>query len=208
MGFDTGVLIDTTHPTWDFKPGYVDWLEQWKQPHNPTSWLANSCVWYSQIITKKLGKRRFAQYVKQLNYGNKDVAGDKEMNNGLTHCWLSSSLAIAPREQIQFLEKLVGNKLSVSLKAHNMTKQAMFIENLPNDWKLYGKTGNGSQRNAKGSKIQDKQVGWFVGFASKKNHIITFAYLIADDEKQATYASLRAKAALKKRLNRILKAIS
>ena len=49
MGFDSGILLDDTHPTCDFKPGYVDCLERWKQPHNPKMWLANSCVWYSQM---------------------------------------------------------------------------------------------------------------------------------------------------------------
>lgn len=45
MGFDSGILVDETHPTWDFKPVYVNWLDRWKQPHNPKLWLANSCVW-------------------------------------------------------------------------------------------------------------------------------------------------------------------
>ena len=56
MGFDSHILIDETHPTWEFTSGYVDWLERWKQPHNPKLWLANSCVWYSQVM-EKLGKR-------------------------------------------------------------------------------------------------------------------------------------------------------
>ena len=76
MGFDSGILVDETHPTWDFKSGYVDWLERWKQPHNPKLWLANSCVWYSQIITQKLGMKRFTEYTKLLNYGNQDTSAE------------------------------------------------------------------------------------------------------------------------------------
>ena len=76
MGFDSGILIDETHTSWDFKPGYVDWLERWKQSHNPKLWLANSCVWYSQIITQKLAMQQFSKYTASFNYGNHDVSGD------------------------------------------------------------------------------------------------------------------------------------
>jgi beta-lactamase class D len=204
MGFDSGILVDETHPTWDFKSGYVDWLERWKQPHNPKLWLANSCVWYSQIITQKLGIKRFTEYTKLLNYGNQDTSGDKGMNNGLTNCWLSSSLSISPQEQINFLNQLVVNKLPVSIDAQEKTKNIMCQETLPSGWELYGKTGNGSQLDADGNKIKDRQVGWFVGFVRKGEKIITFVQLVADEDKQDTYASQRAKAALKDRISNVL----
>lgn len=204
MGYDSGILIDETHPTWKFKPGYIDWLAKWKQPHNPTQWLTNSCVWYSQVVTKRLGLPRFAKYTKRLNYGNQDVSGDKGQHNGLTHCWLSSSLTISPAEQIQFLEQLVDQRLPVSVKAQVMTKHIMFIENLPNGWKLYGKTGSGSQLDAKGRKRKDRQIGWFIGFVEKGEDVITFAYFIADDKPHHTFASVRAKAALHKRIGALV----
>jgi beta-lactamase class D len=204
MGFDSGILVDGTHPTWVFEPGYVDWLDSWKQPHNTKLWLVNSCVWYSQIITKKLGMKQFTEYTKRFNYGNKDTSGDKGMNNGLTNCWLSSSLAISPKEQIDFMNKLVANKFSMSIDAQGKTKNIMYQEILSNGWKLYGKTGNGFQLDADGNKIQDRQVGWFVGFVKKDKKIMTFAYLIADEDKQDIYASLRAKAALKESIIKLI----
>ena len=204
MGFDADILMDETHPNWDFKPGYVDWLERWKQPHNPKLWLTNSCVWYSQIITKKLGENKFSEYISSFEYGNQDISGDKGMNNGLTNCWLSSSLTISPKEQIHFLNKLVANSLPVSVNAQEKTKNIMFQEFLSNGWELYGKTGNGPQLDDNGNKIEDRQVGWFVGFLRKGEKIFTFVQLIADDTKQETYASLRAKAVLKDRIKRIL----
>lgn len=137
MGFDSRILFDETHPTWDFEPSYVDWLDSWKQPHNPKLWFANSCVWYSQIMTQKLGMKRFTKYVKLLNYGNQDTSGDKGMNNGLSNCWLSSSLSISPQEQINFLNQLVVNKLPVSLDAQGKTKNIMYQGLLSNGWELY-----------------------------------------------------------------------
>ena len=204
MGFDSGILIDETHPSWAFKPGYVDWLEQWKQPHNPKLWLSNSCVWYSQVITKKLGEKQFSDYTHRFAYGNQDTSGDKGMNNGLTNCWLSSSLTISPKEQINFLNKLVTNTLPVSVDAQEKTKNNMYQETLPSGWELYGKTGNGYQLGADGNKIKDRQVGWFVGFVRKGEKVLTFVQLIADEDKQATFASWRAKAALKDRINHTL----
>jgi beta-lactamase class D len=155
MGFDSGILQNETHPTWNYKPDYADWLERWKQPHNPKLWFANSCVWYSQITTKKLGIERFTAYTKRLKYGNQDTSGDKGMNNGLTNCWLSSSLSISPREQINFLNQLTENKLPVTLKAQEKTQNIMYQETLANGWKLYGKTGSGSQLDANGNQIKD-----------------------------------------------------
>lgn len=204
MGFDSGILIDESHPTWNFKRGYTNWLDCWRQPHNPKLWFVNSCVWYSQVITQKLKMGPFTEYTQRFNYGNQDTSGDKGMNNGLTHCWLSSSLRISPQEQIAFLNKLSANKLPVSMDAQLKTKAIMYQEVLPNGWKLFGKTGNGPQIDADGNKIQDRQVGWFVGFVRKGKRVITFVYLIADDKKQDSYASVRAKTALKKSIVRVV----
>lgn len=204
MGFDTGILIDETNPMWDFDPSYVDWLDRWKQPHGPKLWFSNSCVWYSQLITRKLGMKRFKRYTKCFNYGNQNTSGDSGMNNGLTNCWLSSSLSISPKEQIDFLNKLIANKLPVSINGQSKTKNLMYQEVLPSGWDLYGKTGSGLQVDADGRKIKDRQVGWFIGFVCKDKRIITFAYLIVDEDKKDTYASLRAKASLKDRIGSIL----
>ncbi len=80
----------------------------------------------------------------------------------------------------------------------------MYQETLPSGWALYGKTGAGCQHDADGHKIKDRQVGWYVGFVRKGEKVITFVQLIADEDKQGTYASLRAKATLKKNIKHIL----
>lgn len=111
MGYDSGVLIDANHPEWEFKEGYVDWFDQWKRSYTPAFWIKNSCVWFSQVLTKKLGMLKFKTYVKKFIYGNQDVSGDKGKNNGLTNSWLSSSLEISPEEQIiVFANHIVDGK--------------------------------------------------------------------------------------------------
>lgn len=204
MGYNEGLLIDEIHPEWPYKNGYVDWLDKWKQPHNLRLWIKNSSVWYSQILTQKLGTDKFKEHIKKFNYGNLNISGDKGRDNGLTNSWLSSFLEISPIEQVYFLQKLINNKLSVSIKSHEMTKKILFIEKLVDSWMLYGKTGNVSLFNADRTQKLDQQIGWFVGWIKKDNRTITFACLIVDKDKQRTYASLRAKEAAKEKLKQII----
>jgi beta-lactamase class D len=183
MGFDSRILKDELHPEWQYKKEYELYLNVWKYPHNPRTWIRDSCVWYSQVLTQKLGMSRFKNYVDAFHYGNQDVSGDKGQNNGLTNAWLSSSLAISPTEQIQFLQKIVNKKLPVSPKALTMTKGILYIQELAGGWKLYGKTGTGEQLM--------KKHGWFVGWIEKDNRIVTFAnHIIGCKE---TYAGLKAR---------------
>lgn len=204
MGFDSGILVDEKEPVWVFTKGYVDWLKRWRQPHDPKLWLANSCVWYSQKITKKLGIEKFSEYVRRFNYGNQDTSGDRGENNGLTNCWLSSSLSISPRQQLDFLNKLVANRLPVSIKAQEITKKIMYQETFENGWDLYGKTGSGYQLDVNGNRLKDRQVGWFIGFICKDEQVMTFVYLIADEKSQYSYASLRARAACKDAIRELI----
>jgi beta-lactamase class D len=105
IGFDSEIFIDEANPVWKFKKGYADKLDVWKQDQTPQSWMKYSCIWYSQVMTKELGMKKFQKYVNQFDYGNKDLSGDYAQNNGLTNSWLSSSLEISSNEQIAFLEK-------------------------------------------------------------------------------------------------------
>jgi beta-lactamase class D len=193
MGFDSGILKDALHPEWPYKKGYELYLNTWKYPHNPHSWIRDSCVWYSQVLTQQLGMKRFKYYVEVFNYGNHDVSGDKGKNNGLTHAWLSSSLAISPKEQIQFLQGVVKKKLPLSQKAFTMTKEILYIQELAGGWKLYGKTGNGRLLTEDKSRKLVLQQGWFVGWIEKGNRVISFASHITDSKEKATFASFRVK---------------
>jgi len=204
IGYDSGILIDVMHPLWSFKKGYPDFLEVWKQDQTPKSWIKNSCVWYSQVLTRKLGMQQFQSYVTKFNYGNMDLSGDKGKNNGLTHAWLSSSLEISSTEQIAFLGKLLNHTLPVSRHAHEMTKNILFVEELAGGWKLYGKTGSGVLLSSDRTRKLEIQHGWFIGWLEKDGEVIIFSNHISDDEKQETFASQRAKADAKERLINII----
>jgi beta-lactamase class D len=190
MGFDAGILENDTSPTWLYEEKYQASLAIHKEAHCPKTWIQHSCVWYSQVLTQKLGFEKFQNYVKLFEYGNEDVSGDADKNNGLFQSWLCSSLQISPIEQISFLEKLVQKKLPVSSHAFEMTQKILFVANFSSGWKLYGKTGTGFQ-------TKELQFGWFVGWATKEEKTLLIALLLQDTTKESEPAGPRAKEQIK-----------
>jgi beta-lactamase class D len=172
MGFDSGVLRDEHHPVWSFKEGYDDFLPCWKTTQNPKSWIKNSCVWYSRLIVDELGVDLFNHYLKIFEYGNQDLTG------GFRGAWLSSSLKISPREQLNFIKKMIEEELPVSSDTIKLSKPLFFLEELEGGWKLFGKTGFGVM-HLDSSK---NELGWFVGWIEKEGDWLAFAYLINDEK--------------------------
>ena len=206
IGFNEGVLIDENLPALPFKEEYTDFLDNWRQTHTPLLWIKNSCVWYSQVIMKMIGKTKFKQYMAAFNYGNQDISGDKGKENGLTNAWLSSSLQISAEEQVQFIQNLITDTLPVNLESHRLTRNILYISDLADGWKLYGKTGSGCKCEENGDLNNDRQLGWFVGWIQKDDRAIMFAHYIEDDESQATSAGLRAKTDAINRLANLINA--
>ncbi len=173
MGFDSGILQDENNPVWLFQEGYDDFLESWKSPQTPQSWMKTSCVWFSRVLAAHLGIQKFQFYLAGLNYGNQDTSG------GLTNAWLASSLKISPREQVAFIQKILQEEHPVSCYAVHMTRQLIFIEELPNGWKLFGKTGwSGSTSKPDGK----NELGWFIGWIEKGDDFLPFAYNIRENK--------------------------
>lgn len=207
MGYDSGFLTSEHAPALPFKKGYPDWIPSWKATTDPTSWMKNSVVWYSQQVTKYLGEKRFQAYVSQFHYGNEDVSGDPGKHNGLTRSWLSSSLKISPLEQLAFLGRLVNRQLSVSGDAYEMTSRITALGTLANGWEVHGKTGAGAPRNADGSFANNRAYGWFVGWAVKSGRTIVFARLVQNEKKEAVSPGLRTREAMMKELPGLLDAL-
>jgi beta-lactamase class D len=196
IGFDSQIFHDATKPAWKYRPEFEETREACQGVQTPASWLKNSCVWYSQELTRKLGMEKFKNYIQQFQYGNQDLTGDPGKNNGLTHSWLQSSLTISPLQQIQFLKKLVQNHLPVSKKAQVLARESLLVEELPGGWKLFGKTGTGVQVNPDGTP-SDRHIGWFVGWIENGRTVRVFAYRSFDSKKEETPGGRRAKEKLK-----------
>ena len=183
MGYEEKILQDEKEPLWPYNEKYQAFIETWKAPHNPITWMQHSCVWYSQELTKHLGREKFQQYVKLFHYGNEDVSKE----DSLTHSWLGSTLKISPLEQISFLECFLTQQFSLSSHAYEMTKKILYLETFPNGWNLYGKTGTGFLSSG-------FQMGWFVGFVTKEENAFLIVCLIQDDRQEDSLpAGSRAK---------------
>lgn len=167
MGYDAGVLQDEHTPVLPFKEGYVDWRPVWRQPHDPSSWMRESVVWYSQQITQRLGAERFASYTGRFRYGNADVGGDPGKNNGLSNAWLESSLRISPDEQIAFLRRVVNRELQLKPQAYDMSAALLCRPDTVGGWQVFGKTGSGSD--------DGHRLGWYVGWIQRGGQRIVFA---------------------------------
>ena len=186
MGFDSGILKDEHNPRWYYKEGYETFLNFWKSPHTPRTWILDSCVWYSGLLTVEVGPKKFYDYIHKFGYGNQDASGVNRED------W-TGSLLISPIEQTEFLQKFVNHKLDVGEKAYEMTKKIIFIQDLAGGWKLYGKTGIGEGPGT-------TRTGWFVGWIEKDNRYITFASNVVYLEKQKTIPSFIAKNAVLEKL--------
>ncbi len=192
MGYDSGFLVNAHQPVLDFKPGYPDWIESWRQPIDPTQWMHRSVVWYSQLIARALGTDRLSAYAGQWAYGNADFSGDPGENNGLERAWIASSLAISPAEQVRFLNGLVNRTLPVSRQAMDMA--ADIIERrTAGEWTVHGKTGSAYPRRADRSFDRARPWGWYVGWASKGERTIIFARLNQDERRTEGSSGVRAR---------------
>lgn len=177
MGFDAGILTDEENPVWEFQNGYDDFLERWKRPLNPQLWMTHSCIWYSKIISLYLGIDKLQNYLTSFEYGNQN-ASSRLVNPGPEDpLWVNSSLKISPKQQVEFLQRMLQKKLPISEHAFQMTKNILFKEELQNGWKLYGKTGYSGS-------ISPIPFAWFVGWIEKDERSFIFAYQIRADKIQ------------------------
>lgn len=181
MGFDAGVLSDATAPNWPYQAKF-DRPKRERKPVDPSIWMRDSIVWYSQEITRRLGQRRFTDYVNRLDYGNRDVSSGPGGSDGLTGSWLMASLKISADGQAAFLKRMVSGALPVSPEAVAKTMAVTPRFEAGDGWTVWGKTGSGRMRDARGRPDSNRPLGWFVGWAEREGERVVFARLFVDDK--------------------------
>lgn len=195
MGYDAGFLKDARTPALPFVEGYPDWGgANWRQTTTPARWMAHSVVWYSQRIAHALGVARLSAYTAAFGYGNSDWTGDPGKDNALDRAWISSSLKIAPVEQVGFLGRLLRRELPVK------GDSVAFLETIldrhdAEGWQIRGKTGSAYPRRKDGSFDRAKGWGWFVGWARHGDTAVVFARLDQDEDRHQTGAGIRTREA-------------
>lgn len=176
MGYDAGILTDAENPRWKYQAKFGG-PDRVKKDVDPLIWERDSIVWYSQELTRKLGKRAFADYIQRFGYGNRDVSG------GLTEAWLMSSLKISADEQVQFIRRFLTGGLPISEHAVDMTLAITPHFEAGDGWDIQGKTGSGWLRDKAGKTDRDRPLGWFVGWAMKDERRVIFARLLVDTKR-------------------------
>ncbi len=191
MGYDAGLLASPDEPAWPYKARYEAVRAIDKETTTPRRWLRESVLWFSRVLVAELGAERFAQYVRGFGYGNADVSGDPGAGNGMTHSWLNSSLQITPNEQLGFVRRFLTGELPVGRSALEQTVTAM-PHFAASDWDVQGKTGTGYIKEADGKRGK-RQFGWFVGWASKGDRVLAFAYLQKNSKAGGSALGLRTR---------------
>lgn len=184
IALETGVAADENFMLkWD---GTKQPIESWEKDHTLKTAIENSVVWYYREIAKRIGEERMKDYIQKMNYGNMDLSG------GIDKFWLMSSLTISANEQVEFLNKLLSNKLPFSDRTINILKDIMTLDK-SDVYVLRGKTGSGTGKDEKYSQ------GWFVGFVTHSNNTFIFATNITAPEnangkkaKEITYNILKS----------------
>jgi beta-lactamase class D len=193
MAHDAGIITSPHEPEYPFKEGYADWIVSWRQDTDPTMWMHNSNVWYSQRLTEQLGIATLTDYARGFNYGNFDFSGDPGRDNGLARSWISSSLKISPLEQAGFVAALIERQLPVSTNAMDGALGLLEDPRLADGWEISGKTGSAYPRRADYSFDYSKGWGWYVGWAEKAGRRVVFVRLNQDTERHEVSGGLRAR---------------
>jgi|AntRauTorckE5430_2_1112549.scaffolds.fasta_scaffold00046_5 beta-lactamase class D len=178
--YDMGILKDAHNPVLPYKSNYVAHFDSWRQDLDPQEWRKTSCVWYSQVLSKKMGLEALSRYVDMMDYGNHDLSGDFNKDNGLVQSWMESSLEISAYEQVVFLDRMLKRDFPISDHAYDMTTQIFYNKILKNDWKLYGKKGSGHRLSEDRKSKLESQAGLFVGWIEKGERQILFVSFIED----------------------------
>jgi beta-lactamase class D len=187
MGFDAGVLTGPHSPAISYRPEFGNAGNQaaGKKIVDPTIWLRDSIVWYSQQITTKLGMDRFQSYVRQFHYGNEDVSGTPGVD-GLTRAWLMNSLAISADEQSRFLSDFFSQRLGVSADAYRLTRESLPSYDGEDGWTIHGKSGSGWLRNKAGQIDKSRSQGWFMGWGERGGRTVLFVRFQLGTEPSST----------------------
>lgn len=193
MAFDAGIITSAHEPTYRFKEGYADWIASWRQDTDPTMWMHNSNVWYSQRLTEQLGAETLEDYARAFNFGNADFSGDPGRDNGLERAWIASSLKVSPLEQAGFIAALIEGQLPVSAAAAEGALGLLESPGQAFGWTLRGKTGSAYPRRDDYSFDYARGWGWYVGWADRGGRRVVFVRLNQDEQRHEVSGGLRAR---------------
>ena len=125
--------------------------------------FALSAGWVYLELAKRIGKKRYMDYLKKCQYGNVNLS---EMTSKSVDFWNFGQFGISPKNQVEFLIKLYEEKLPFSKRSFEIVKRIMITETQPN-YVIRAKTG--------WTRFDNKDTGWWVGYVESKGNVYFFA---------------------------------
>ncbi len=119
-----------------------------------------SAGWVFIELAKKIGRQRYARYLKQCEYGNLDLSYTAD------DFWNFGPMKISPMNQVNFLIRVYEGRLPFSKRNLAILKNVMITETT-RDYILRSKTG--------WTRIEGNDIGWWVGYVERKKHVYFFA---------------------------------
>jgi beta-lactamase class D len=160
IALEEGVIKDENEVMkWD---GVQRDISPWNADTDMKNAYKNSTVWFYQELARRIGKEKYASYLKKCSYGN------QKLTSAIDRFWLDGSLAISPKNQVEFLKSFYEEKLPFSKRSYEVVKRIM-LQEVPENatYELRAKTGWG--------KVEAQDIGWWVGYVEKKNNVYFFA---------------------------------
>lgn len=153
IALEEGIITPDQTIKWDgVKRGY----KPWNQDQTLATAFARSCVWCYQEFARKLGDKKYKDYLAAFDYGNHQTGDD------IARFWLDGDLKISHRQQLDFMHKVYHEQLPVKSQHFKTLKEIMLVEETP-EYQLRVKTGwTGKQ-------------GWYVGYVETKAGVWLFA---------------------------------
>lgn len=181
IGLETGALQDeNTLLQWD---GTQYPIAAWNKDHTLATAIKASAVWYYQEVATRIGPTRMQYYLDLIPYGNSDISG------GINKFWLSSSIKISAKEQVELLKRLYANDLPFSQETMDITKKILILSTNKNIT-FSGKTGSGGPNGLFNDPNAENTIGWFVGEIENNGNRYYFATNIEGDQ---TASGIKAK---------------
>jgi beta-lactamase class D len=154
IALEEGVIVDQFETIrWD---GVNRSYDPWNGDQTLATAFRSSCVWCYQYLARQIGDDTYKRYLENFQYGNEKTGKD------VATFWLDGDLRVSAAQQIEFLRKMVFERLPVKKRSIEILKDIMLVDSVPG-YKLWGKTGWQGPH------------GWFVGYVEADDKVWFFA---------------------------------
>lgn len=137
------------------RPAQSYWPKDWAQDQTLHTAFQRSAAWAFQDLAQKIGEQTYQGYLSHFKYGNRSSSGDG--------FWLDRTLKVSPKEQVDFLRKLLTQQFEIAPLHIDLLRKAALAKEVEGV-RLYGKTGAGP---VNANDFEGPFEGWYVGWLER-----------------------------------------